>query len=452
MRNVEHILFCAKQIPQLRTTAAAVRSINLLQALHQAYNPKRITLISPQQQQQQYYNSMDNDLSTLFPPNAIQLMHVPINQNTMNTTSIPPPQLTVFDTFVAEEYYGTDLVYNQFPESITICDTQDLKSLRLSRGEYITQNKDKLDIVFSEEYRKLFPKANDPTISRELRSILRCDLSLIVSSAELELLKNICKVPAEKMVLAPFIYTADIAMNTQSTATNDIETKRSFHERKHFFHIGTFRHEPNRDAVLLLKRYIWPKIRSQLPDAQLHIYGSFISKDISTLADRSTGFILKNLMQSMDEVEKYRVNLAPLRFGAGIKGKIADGWAQHTPCVTTWVGAEGMYTEQFPFGGIIAEESWDNFVDACVALYTDEQLWNNKSIASQNLKNHPDSPLSYNTGIVQMKPVIDKLLADQQHNDYLKYVLNQNIDYKFKYIQQREQLKQHSIQNKEYES
>ena len=62
-------------------------------------------------------------------------------------------------------------------------------------------------------------------------------------------------------------------------------------------------------------------------------------------------------MPSISDMEKYRVNLAPLRYGAGIKGKIADGWQFGTPCVTTWVGAEGMCDQRFHFGGsIVAKE------------------------------------------------------------------------------------------------
>jgi glycosyltransferase involved in cell wall biosynthesis len=74
---------------------------------------------------------------------------------------------------------------------------------------------------------------------------------------------------------------------------------------------------------------------------------------------------------------KKRVNLAPLRFGAGIKGKIADGWWSGTPAITTGVGAEGMYGS-LPFGGFVAE-TIEDLARAAVNLYHDQKLWEDLS-------------------------------------------------------------------------
>jgi glycosyltransferase involved in cell wall biosynthesis len=73
------------------------------------------------------------------------------------------------------------------------------------------------------------------------------------------------------------------------------------------------------------------------------------------------------------ELGRYRVNLAPLRSGAGIKGKIAEGWAFGTPAVTTPVGAEGMHG-LFPFGGVVAQSN-QTFVESAYRLYQDESSW-----------------------------------------------------------------------------
>lgn len=72
------------------------------------------------------------------------------------------------------------------------------------------------------------------------------------------------------------------------------------------------------------------------------------------------------------------MNLAPLRFGAGVKGKIADGWAAGVPAVTTSIGAEGMrfHSTEFAtdFGGVV-EDDWSKFAAAAANLYTNPGLW-----------------------------------------------------------------------------
>ena len=74
--------------------------------------------------------------------------------------------------------------------------------------------------------------------------------------------------------------------------------------------------------------------------------------------------------------QKFRINFAPLRFGAGIKGKITDGWYYGVPCITTRIGAEGLLNsnEYESFGGIIAN-SEDEIVNAAISLYNNDQYW-----------------------------------------------------------------------------
>jgi glycosyltransferase involved in cell wall biosynthesis len=92
------------------------------------------------------------------------------------------------------------------------------------------------------------------------------------------------------------------------------------------------------------------------------------------LDDPSSGFRVKGWADDVREVlARYRVNLAPLRFGAGIKGKVADGWVVGTPCVGTSIAAEGM-TYNGSFGGVV-EDNWDSFAHAAVSLYDDHQKW-----------------------------------------------------------------------------
>jgi len=93
----------------------------------------------------------------------------------------------------------------------------------------------------------------------------------------------------------------------------------SFEERRHFVSIGNFLHEPNWDAVQHLKKDIWPLIRKQLPEAELHIYGAYPSQKVFELHNEKEGFIIKGRAQDANQViGNARLLLAPIRFGAGL--------------------------------------------------------------------------------------------------------------------------------------
>jgi glycosyltransferase involved in cell wall biosynthesis len=104
----------------------------------------------------------------------------------------------------------------------------------------------------------------------------------------------------------------------------------------HFVTIGNFMHKPNVDSILWLKETLWPQIRAQLPSAELHVWGAYAQDRHRHLTNKKQGFFVKGHADDcFDTLSRYRVLLAPLRFGAGIKGKVADSWAVGTPVVTT---------------------------------------------------------------------------------------------------------------------
>ena len=148
----------------------------------------------------------------------------------------------------------------------------------------------------------------------------------------------------------------------------------SFSERKSFVTIGSFRHEPNWDSVLYLKNEIWPQIKSKLKDAEMHIYGSYPPKKAQQLHNPKQGFYVKGWADdAIETLSQYRICLAPLRFGAGMKGKLADAMLSGTPSVTTSIGAESMYGE-FNWPGIIENDS-ESIVEAAIDLYKNEEKW-----------------------------------------------------------------------------
>src|SRR5690606_29676764 len=128
------------------------------------------------------------------------------------------------------------------------------------------------------------------------------------------------------------------------------------------------------DAVLYLKETIWGTISKELPQAQLHIYGAYAPEKIKQLHNPKQHFYINGWAENADEVyKKAKVLLAPLRFGAGLKGKIIDAMQSGTPFVTTAIGAEGIVTasDNTDFG----TDHPDEFSKKAVALYTNKTLW-----------------------------------------------------------------------------
>ena len=263
------------------------------------------------------------------------------------------PDVVMFDRFMMEEQFGWR-VEKVCPNAFKLLDTEDLQFLRNARHEAI---KKETELTKAHLYSDL--------AKREIAAILRCDLSLIISSHEMELLHSEFNIDPKLLHHLPFM----VDLNTLPEST------KSYEERKHFMTIGNFRHAPNWDAVLQLQK-IWPKIRKQLPDAELHIYGSYPPPKATALHNPKTGFHIKGWAKDAQEVmEQARVCVAPLRFGAGIKGKLLDAMKLQTPNVTSEIGSEGMLPQgELQWPGAVADDI-DEFVEAAVALYKDEEEW-----------------------------------------------------------------------------
>lgn len=266
------------------------------------------------------------------------------------------PDAVLFDRFMAEEQFGWR-VAEQCPETLRILDTEDLHCLRRSRRAALQENREWTPQELLE---------ND-TAKREMASIWRSDCSLIISEFEMVLLQDLFDVDAALMHYLPFIL--------DPIETADTEKWRNFWERGHFVTIGNFRHPPNMDAVNYLSSSIWPLIRQQLPQAELHVYGAYPSQRAEALHQPARGFLIKGRAKSSTEVmQNARVCLAPLRFGAGLKGKFVEAMQCGTPSVTTAVGAEGI-AGKHPWPGALAEEP-EQIAAEAVKLYTDSALWN----------------------------------------------------------------------------
>ena len=266
------------------------------------------------------------------------------------------PTIVLFDRFMMEEQFGWRVAEN-CPKALRILDTEDLHFLRKMRHQQIKKGEG-----FNTE-----ALLNSDDAKREISAILRCDMSLIISTFEMDLLKDVFKIDKKILYYLPFLL--------DKVDAHQIKKWRPFEDRENFIFIGNFFHKPNVDAVLTLKTQIWTKIRKLLPKAEIHIYGSYANQQIHQLHNTNEGFIVKGFAENAQEVVRNaRVVLAPLRFGAGIKGKLTEAMICGTPSVTSKIGAEGMH-DILPWNGFVAGD-YSKFSEKAVQLYTDEKLWN----------------------------------------------------------------------------
>lgn len=264
------------------------------------------------------------------------------------------PTIVLFDRFVVEEQFGWR-VAETCPNALRILDTIDLHTLRLAR-----QKAHKEKSTFSEK------DLYSDTAKREIASILRCDISLLISEVEMDLLQSNFKIDKSILYYLPFLVDTIDATTVQSWPI--------FEERKDFIFIGNFLHEPNWNAVQYIKESIWPLIRKQVPQASMLIYGAYPSQKVLQLHKPDEGFLVLGRAENAAEVVcKARVVLAPIRFGAGAKGKLIEAMQCGTPSVTTTVGAESM-NGHLPWNGSIADETQE-IVNTAIQLYQDKSLW-----------------------------------------------------------------------------
>lgn len=263
------------------------------------------------------------------------------------------PDFVLFDRFVTEEQFGWRVAEN-CPNAFRILDTEDLHCLRLARQKAVKKNTDfHLEDLLTEEVSK-----------REIASIYRCDLSLIISDFEMDILQNVFKIDAQLLHYLPMFYNAD-------------DDYRTYEEKQHFIFIGNFLHEPNWDAVKQLKEHIWTPIKKQLPEAELHIYGAYPSQKVLQLHHEKEGFIIKGRAEeALEVIKSAKIMLAPLRFGAGVKGKLIEAVKVGTPSITTSIGAEGISFAE-DWNGFVTNDIED-FIEKSIMLYQNEQLWTEK--------------------------------------------------------------------------
>jgi len=326
------------------------------------------------------------------------------------------PNIFLFDRFLTEEQFGWRVSEN-CPDALKILDTEDLHFLRKSR-EIAFKNKEN-------NYKNFI--INDVT-KRELASIYRCDLSLIISKFEYKLLTEEFLIPKHILLYIPFLIDLEIC-----------KKPLSFNERANFLTVGNFNHKPNWQSVLLLKEIIWPIIRKKLPNAKIYVIGAYNDK-AKQLHNKKDGFIIKGWVNNIEDyLTTTKVMLAPIPFGAGLKGKLFESMIYGIPNVTTNFGAEGL-NEEKSWNGFI-EDDFNEFALKAVELYTTKVCWDNAQENGFNIVENNFNKNSFLDHFFETINEISSCLEDHRNTNFVGEILKHHTLQSTKYLSKWIELK-----------
>ena len=251
---------------------------------------------------------------------------------------------------IAEKYI--ELVRELAPRARIIFNSVDLHFLRMQREAELNNDA------------KLLRRAKAMQLS-ELDSVKKVDATIVVSSFEKELLKQ--EVPQAAVHLVPLIREIP-----DTLAVPDARGRRDI------LFVGTYQHPPNCDAAIFFAKQVFPLVRSRIPNARVLLVGSEITPEISALAGE--GVEVLGFVEDLDALlRRCRLSVAPLRYGAGIKGKIATALQMGLPTVATTIAVEG--TPLVPDMEIMVADKPEQFAAAVIELYTDDEKWRRLSEA-----------------------------------------------------------------------
>ena len=264
-----------------------------------------------------------------------------------------------FDLIIASRHYVASnyllLARKLAPHARFVFDTVDLHYLREQREAELSGDPGQ-------------QRQAQQTRARELRLIRQADLTLVVS-------------PVEQALLAR--EAPDAAVEILSNVHRATASQTPFRERRDLVFVGGYRHPPNADAAVWLAREIYPLIRAHRPDIALHLIGSDATAEILALRDLDGVQVHGHVPDLAPYMDGCRIGLAPLRYGAGVKGKINLSMAHGQPVVATAAAVEGMYLRD-GVDVLVADEP-PAFAAAVLRLYEDADLW--ETLARNGLAN-----------------------------------------------------------------
>jgi glycosyltransferase involved in cell wall biosynthesis len=246
---------------------------------------------------------------------------------------------------------------------------------------------------------------------------------LIISETEIKILEETFKIDPALLYYLPFL--------EKEITSETIQNWLPFERRADFMFIGNFLHEPNWNTVQILKTQVWPLLRKKLPDANLNIYGAYAAQKVLQLENKQEKFFIKGrAVNAPETIGTHKILLAPIQFGAGVKGKFIDAMHTGTPSVTTTIGAEAM-KGNLDWNGFI-EDDIEIFVEQAVELYTNKALWLS---AQQNGVRIINERYNWNIFADDFISKIEKLdlVSHRQHN-FIGQILNHHTAQSTKYM------------------
>lgn len=302
---------------------------------------------------------------TLFPtlpqeqrePYATQLaqLGVEVHDNALDLSDFAAARAGLYDLVLlsspaaAEHAVGPSR--EAFPDAAIVYDSVDLHFLRVARKGELTGE----------------PTEADLWKAVELECIRGSDVVATVTETEASVVRSL--VPQTRTVVLPTVHEPDREPRLPHIQSSDL------------LFIGGFLHDPNIDAVRYFVGDVLPLVRTEI-DARLWVIGPDPPDEIRALASPSV-IVTGHVPRVDDHFRRARVFVAPLRYGAGMKGKIGHAMAYGLPVVTTAIGAEGM--DLVDGEHALIREGAGDFASGVVALYRDATLWQRLSTRSQEI-------------------------------------------------------------------
>jgi putative sugar O-methyltransferase len=246
--------------------------------------------------------------------------------------------------YIADKYIA--LVRELAPQARIVFNTVDLNFLRDQRAAALSG--DPVALAAAEAQR-----------DAEFNSIAAADGTIVLSRYERQLLATV--LPKARVHLIPLIRDIPERLDVPG-----------FADRRDLMFVGTYQHPPNEDAVVTFVNEVWPLIRRRLPEVHFFVVGSSVTPKVQALA--GNGVEVLGLVEDLDSLlAKCRLTVAPLRFGAGLKGKLASALQAGVPTVASPIAVEGSGLVDGE--EVLVADTPQQWADAVVRLYQDQPLW-----------------------------------------------------------------------------
>ncbi len=271
--------------------------------------------------------------------------------------------------------YAYPIIKQRYPNAKIIFNTVDLHFLRYEReSALLAQNAKNTMTIRSQAVNK----------DEELNLVKCCDATIVVSHDEKEILES---------------YAPDTNVHVIPLFREIVGKRNEFKQRANIGFIGGYQHPPNVDAVKFFVNEVWPLVTKKLKGAKFIIAGSHMPEDISTLA--SSTIEIRGFVPTVTELlEEVKLMVAPLRYGAGIKGKVVSGLCHALPQVVSKEAAEGMGLTHNK--DVMIANNAAQFAEYIIRLYQDEPHWQQVSIGAIKLANERYSQVSVSRKITDL--------------------------------------------------